>query len=124
VNGALPWPPGEGPISGAPDKRVAGARPKARGRCRPRAGRTPVCASGKSIGDDHISLVAAGTAFFGLLAIFPALTAFVSVYGLIADPATVQNQVAALRGVAPEAAIEIIETQLTRIVEQSGTTHG
>jgi membrane protein len=78
----------------------------------------------KSIGDDHISLVAAGTAFFGLLAIFPALTAFVSVYGLIADPATVQNQVAALRGVAPEAAIEIIETQLTRIVEQSGTTHG
>jgi membrane protein len=78
----------------------------------------------QSIGDDHISLVAAGTAFFGLLAIFPALTAFVSIYGLVADPATVQNQVAALRGVAPDAAIEIIETQLTRIVEQSGTTHG
>jgi membrane protein len=78
----------------------------------------------QSFTDDHISLVAAGTAFFGLLAIFPALTAFVSIYGLVADPATVQNQVAALRGVAPEAAIEIIETQLTRIVEQSGTTHG
>ena len=78
----------------------------------------------QSIGDDHISLVAAGTAFFGLLAIFPALTAFVSVYGLVADPATVQSQVAAMRGVAPSAAIDIIETQLTRIVEQSGTTHG
>jgi membrane protein len=78
----------------------------------------------QSLGDDHISLVAAGTAFFGLLAIFPALTAFVSVYGLVADPATVQSQVAALRGVAPAEAIEIVETQLTRIVEQSGTTHG
>jgi membrane protein len=78
----------------------------------------------QSIGDDHISLVAAGTAFFGLLAIFPALTAFVSVYGLVADPATVQSQVEAMSGIAPAAAIEIIETQLTRIVEQSGTTHG
>ena len=78
----------------------------------------------QSIGDDHISLVAAGTAFFGLLAIFPALTAFVSIYGLVADPATVQSQIEAMRGVVPAAAIEIIESQLTRIVEQSGTTHG
>ena len=78
----------------------------------------------QSIGDDHISLVAAGTAFFGLLAIFPAMTAFVSIYGLVADPATVQSQVEAMRGIAPAAAIEIIESQLTRIVEQSGTTHG
>ena len=78
----------------------------------------------QSLGDDHISLVAAGTAFFGLLAIFPALTAFVSVYGLVADPATVQSQVEAMRGVAPSAAVDIIESQLTRIVEQSGTTHG
>jgi membrane protein len=78
----------------------------------------------QSIGDDHISLVAAGTAFFGLLAIFPALTAFVSVYGLVADPAAVQSQVEAMRGVAPADAIDIVETQLIRIVEQSGTTHG
>jgi membrane protein len=78
----------------------------------------------QSIGDDHISLVAAGTAFFGLLAIFPALTAFVSIYGLVADPGTIQSQVAAMRGVVPEAGVDIIETQLTRIVEQGGTTHG
>jgi membrane protein len=78
----------------------------------------------QSIGDDHLSLVAAGTAFFGLLAIFPALTAFVSIYGLVADPTTIQNQVEAMRGVVPDAGVEIIESQLTRIVEQSGTTHG
>ena len=78
----------------------------------------------QSIGDDHISLVAAGTAFFGLLAIFPALTALVAIYGLVADPASIRDQVEAMRGVVPEAGVEIIETQLTRIAEQSGTTHG
>lgn len=78
----------------------------------------------QSLGEDHISLVSAGTAFFLLLAIFPALTAFVSTYGLVADPATIQGHVEMLRGVTPEAAIEIIETQLTRLVEQGDTTHG
>ena len=78
----------------------------------------------QSIGEDHISLVAAGTAFFGLLAIFPALTAFVSLYGLVADPAAIREHVDAMRGVVPAAGVDIIETQLTRIVEQSGTTHG
>lgn len=78
----------------------------------------------QSISDDHLSLVAAGTAFFGLLAIFPAMAALVSVYGLVADPATIQSHVQAMRGVVPDAGVNIIETQLTRIVEQSGTTHG
>ena len=78
----------------------------------------------QGLGDDHISLVAAGTAFFWLLAIFPALTAFVSVYGLIADPASIQDQVDAMRGVVPEAGIEIIATELTRLVEQGDTAHG
>jgi membrane protein len=78
----------------------------------------------QSISDDHLSLVAAGTAFFGLLAIFPAMTALVSVYALVADPATIQGHVQAMRGVVPDAGVDIIETQLTRIVEQSGTTHG
>jgi membrane protein len=78
----------------------------------------------QSLGEDHISLVSAGTAFFLLLAIFPALTAFVSMYGLVADPTSIQGQVETLRGIAPEAALEIIKTQLTRIVEQGDTTHG
>lgn len=78
----------------------------------------------RSIGDDHISLVAAGTAFFGLLAIFPAMTALVSLYGLVADPATIRDHVEVMRGVVPEAGVEIIETQLERIVGQGGTTNG
>jgi membrane protein len=78
----------------------------------------------QSIGDDHISLVAAGTAFFGLLAIFPAMTALVSLYGLVADPATIRDHVEAMRGLVPGAGIEIIQSQLERIVEQGGTANG
>jgi membrane protein len=78
----------------------------------------------ESIGRDHVSLVAAGTAFFGLLAIFPTLAAFVSLYGLVADPDSIRDHVEAIRGVVPEAGVEIIEAQLTRLVEQGGTTHG
>lgn len=77
-----------------------------------------------SIGTDHVSLVAAGTAFFLILALFPAMTALVSIYGLIANPGTIQTHVAALQGVVPEQALQIVESQLERIVTQSGTTHG
>ena len=42
-----------------------------------------------NIGAHHLSTVAAGVAFFGVLAIFPALAALVALYGLIADPADV-----------------------------------
>src|SRR5688572_29124265 len=45
----------------------------------------------EQIGTDNISMVAAGVAFYGLLAIFPAITAFVSIWGLAADPAQVQQ---------------------------------
>jgi len=78
----------------------------------------------QNIGDDHISLVAAGTAFFGLLAIFPAMTALVSLYGLVADPATIRDHVDAVRGLVPGAGIEIIQSQLERIVGQGGTANG
>ena len=37
-------------------------------------------------GEDKISILAAGVAFYSLLPLFPALAALVSVYGLVADP--------------------------------------
>ena len=39
-----------------------------------------------AVGENHLSLTAAGVAFYGLLAIFPALAATVSLWGLLADP--------------------------------------
>ena len=41
------------------------------------------------IGDDRLLAVAAGVVFYGLLALFPAITAFVSLYGLFAKGSTI-----------------------------------
>jgi membrane protein len=38
------------------------------------------------IGEDRLLAVAAGVVFYGLLALFPAITAVVSLYGLFAKP--------------------------------------
>ena len=71
-----------------------------------------------SFSEDNVSLVAGGATFFLLLAIFPALTAFVSLYGLVADVATVEQHVAALSGVMPAAAVDLIGGELSRLATQ------
>ena len=38
-------------------------------------------------------IIAGGVAFFGFLSIFPALIALISIYGLVASPETVAQQV-------------------------------
>ena len=45
----------------------------------------------KALGDDRLLAVAAGIVFYGLLTFFPAITALVSIYGLLADPATIRE---------------------------------
>ena len=47
----------------------------------------------KGIKDDNVTLIAAGVAFYSMLAIFPALIAVVTIYGLVAEPTDVQRQV-------------------------------
>lgn len=63
----------------------------------------------------HLDLVAAGMAFFGLLAVFPALAALVSIYGLVSDPAEVQAQFAVLENLMPSNAWTLIDSQLTSV---------
>ena len=65
--------------------------------------------------DDHVSLVAGGVAFFGFLALFPALAAFIAAYGLLFDPGEVSQQIAQLQGVVPPAVLELLEEQLQRL---------
>jgi membrane protein len=68
------------------------------------------------VGEDNISIVAAGVAFYAMLALFPAITAFVSLFGLFADPDQVQAQFATLRGVIPDDAWSLLNDQLTAVV--------
>lgn len=73
---------------------------------------------------DRVLAVAAGVTFYGLLAIFPAITAFVSLYGLVADPGTVAEQLLAAEGMLPGGAIEVIRDQIVRISAGNETKLG
>lgn len=67
------------------------------------------------IGTDRILAVAAGVGFYGLLAIFPAVTALVSFYGLFADPATARDHFAEIAGLLPGGGLALIGDQMKRI---------
>src|SRR5687767_15323112 len=69
--------------------------------------------------EDRITLIAAGATFYLLLALFPALAAFVSIYGFVADPVTVADHIAFLGGVLPSGGVELIETQLRSLASQN-----
>jgi membrane protein len=65
---------------------------------------------------DHVSIMAAGTAFYALLSIFPGMSALISIYGLVADPATIETQLNSLSGVLPQEALKLLSDQLHTLV--------
>ena len=67
---------------------------------------------------DRILLVAAGTAFYLLLALFPFLAAFVSLYGFVADPKTIADHISFLAGLMPSGGLDVIQNQLRSLVSQ------
>ena len=69
------------------------------------------------IDKDRVRAVAAGVTFYALLALFPALTALVSVYGLVAEPATISEHVASVEGLLPAGAGGFLQDQIERIVQ-------
>ncbi len=72
-----------------------------------------------SIGSDHITLVAAGLAMCGLLAVFPGLAASIALYGLIASPAQVVEHMQAFSGILPPGTWDLFKTQLQTVAEQT-----
>lgn len=71
---------------------------------------------------DRITAVAGGITFFGLLALFPAMGAFVSLYGLFADSATVSDHLRVLAGVIPAEALKFVGEQMVRMANTHGST--
>lgn len=83
---------------------------------------TLVMAVWTTAGDRHIGLIAAGVAFFGMFAIFPGLAAIIALFGLLADPAVVAQQLDLMKEVIPEAAFGLITAQVDRLLgAQTGT---
>jgi membrane protein len=73
---------------------------------------------------DNITLLAAGVGFFSLLALVPALVALVSLYGLVADPENIDEQVEDVLGAAPTEVRDLVVQQLSSITEDSGGALG
>ncbi|CCH88957.1 conserved membrane protein of unknown function; putative Ribonuclease domain [Modestobacter italicus] len=69
---------------------------------------------------DNMPIIGAGVAFFAFLALFPALIATISLYGLVASPETVARQIQSLSDQLPAEAQTLIADQLTAITENSG----
>jgi membrane protein len=65
--------------------------------------------------EHHLTLVAAGVAFYAFLAFVPALVAFISVYGLIANPDDVTQQVENVASALPQEVQDFLTFQLTSI---------
>ncbi len=76
----------------------------------------------RATGDDHVTLMAAGLAFYGMLAVVPALIAAITIYGLVADPQEVQDLVGPATRQVSGGAAQILQDQLTQIVSTSSRT--
>ncbi|MBV9747437.1 MAG: YihY/virulence factor BrkB family protein [Acetobacteraceae bacterium] len=72
-----------------------------------------------NVSADGLMTQAAAITFYALLSLFPALAALVSIYGLFANPATIEDQLKALSGVVPSGGMQLVTDQV-----HSLTSHG
>lgn len=74
-----------------------------------------------NISEDSLSLIAAGVSFYVFLSLFPAITALLSVYGIIADPAQISRETASFGNNIPPAAMQIVTKQMSAVAGSSGS---
>jgi membrane protein len=108
--------PDEPPITQQADRGRAADQPT---EIPPKGLRDVVARVRAEIKTDQVSLLAAGIAFYSLLAMVPAMVAVISVYGLAADPQRVRAQVLDALSAAPREVREVVSEQLESIVSSS-----
>lgn len=128
---AVLWPrrtdppqPGLSVQAAAPPETFEAAEP-GRGRLAPRPRHIPakgwkdiLWRTYREIGADKLPSVAGGVTFYTLLALFPALGAFVSLYGLVADVGAVRDQLMGMSMVLPPAVVGILGDQMLRLASR------
>jgi membrane protein len=67
---------------------------------------------------DRLPAVAGGITFYGLLAIFPAIGVFVSLYGLFADVGTVSHDLNQLAVFVPRQVLTLVADQMVRLASR------
>ena len=71
---------------------------------------------------DQVSLAAAGCAFYATLALFPAISVLISVYGLAFNVRAVEQQLEVLRELLPPPAFALIDERVHELVSQPNDT--
>jgi membrane protein len=75
-------------------------------------------------GENRLLAVAAGVVFYGLLAVFPAVTALVSLYGLFASPAAIGDDLSSAAGILPLGSIDILRDHIAQLTSGSSAKLG
>ncbi|NYH80108.1 membrane protein [Actinopolyspora biskrensis] len=90
----------------------------------PRGWRRILVRAWKAAGDDNIYMLAGSVAFFAFLAIFPALIALLTVFGLVADPAQATRQIGEYTSSLPQASQQLVNEQLAAVARGRGGSLG
>ena len=72
----------------------------------------------------ELGLIAAGVAFFGFLAIFPAIAAVIAIWGFAADPVVLREQIAPLQQFLPGDAYLLLSGQVEALIASNSSTLG
>ncbi len=76
----------------------------------------------EQVKSDAVSVLAGGVAFYSVLAIFPAMIATLSIYGLVSDPADVARQIDELSAGLPDEVRRLLVAQLEAVASTSGSS--
>jgi membrane protein len=66
---------------------------------------------------DNVGIIAGGIAYAAFLAVFPALIAGISLFGLVADPATIAQQAEGVLAALPETAQPLLRDQIVSLTQ-------
>jgi membrane protein len=110
----------ENQVDAAPS---SGTTPKSAGNVRSwRRPRRVIVGAFQEATTDQVSLAAAGCAFYATMALFPAISVLISVYGLAFNVDAVEQQLQVLRDLLPPPAFMMIEDRVHELVTQPNGT--
>jgi membrane protein len=76
------------------------------------------------ISANRLVAMSGGVAFFGLMAIFPAIAIIVSIYGLVANAQTIIDHLNLLSGIFPESVLDLFRKQILLVAGTGNDTLG
>ncbi|MEM8654946.1 MAG: YihY/virulence factor BrkB family protein [Pseudomonadota bacterium] len=74
--------------------------------------------------EKHLGLIAAGVAFYAILAVFPGIAATIALWGIVGDPALALEQIQEFQALIPADVYALLAGQLVKLATTDGLTLG